>query len=346
MPLLRSPDGTETVDVPDLATWQHYVSLGATPVAPQGYTPPEGQPADVELAPPPFYADPVDIPGDLITMGAGGKLASAAEKGTMKALPKIGSALGRVASKGAGKLAGDLVGQTLLEAALDHLPALARGPVRVALSALKKGATEGAETVAEKAAPKAAAAAEEVVAEKAGSAASRTVAKKATAKVAPKVGTAASRAGRKAATEEAETTAAKKAVPRAKPKPEPEKGTAASRTKPRGASKPELERRAKAMEDMKSRKVAGEIKPKGSAASRAKAGVQETPRHSVQYYSKSKGQYINIEDMNQKHIEQAYRQLAATDPKKGSVARKVMDALLEEAKHRYKTTGIHIGQAS
>lgn len=70
------------------------------------------------------------------------------------------------------------------------------------------------------------------------------------------------------------------------------------------------------------------------------------PRHDVKYFSESKGKHVDIEDMNQKHIEQAYRKLAATKPKPGSVADRVMNALLEESKHRLQTTGIHIGQTS
>jgi hypothetical protein len=67
-------------------------------------------------------------------------------------------------------------------------------------------------------------------------------------------------------------------------------------------------------------------------------------RHDVQYFSGSQNKYINIEDMNQKHIEQAYRKIAATSPKQGSVAARQLDALLDESKHRLKTTGIHVGQ--
>lgn len=103
-------------------------------------------------------------------------------------------------------------------------------------------------------------------------------------------------------------------------------------------------------------KIAGEIKPApGSAASRAEAAASETatpdvvrgpdaPQHEVQYFSESRGNHINIEDMNQKHIERAVRKLSAKNPKPGSVAHKQLQALIRESIYREGTTGIHVGQ--
>ena len=63
------------------------------------------------------------------------------------------------------------------------------------------------------------------------------------------------------------------------------------------------------------------------------------------YPSASRGE-IPIKSMNQAHIEQAYRKVAATNPKPGSYEQRLLDALLDEAKHRLTTKGIQIGQAS
>ena len=131
-------------------------------------------------------------------------------------------------------------------------------------------------------------------------------------------------------------------LPKPKPRRKPEIGSAASRTR-RGASKPELARRAKALEHVKSEtkasgKVVGKIDPKAAAKGAAES------RHSVRYFSESKGKYVDIEDLNQKHLEAAYRKLAAKNPKPKSIGKAILDALLDEAKHRLKTTDIHVGQ--
>jgi hypothetical protein len=83
-------------------------------------------------------------------------------------------------------------------------------------------------------------------------------------------------------------------------------------------------------------------KPKGPPGTSQAA---KASRHEVQYFSASRGEHVDIEGMNQKHIEHAIRRLTASKPKPGSVASKQLDALLAESKHRALTTGIHIGQA-
>lgn len=93
----------------------------------------------------------------------------------------------------------------------------------------------------------------------------------------------------------------------------------------------------------------------GSAVSRAEAATAEStpaptvrgpdaPKHEVQYFSESRGKHIDIEGMNQKHIERAARKLAATNPKPGSVTHKQLQALIRESIYREGTTGIHVGQ--
>lgn len=119
-----------------------------------------------------------------------------------------------------------------------------------------------------------------------------------------------------------------------------ERGTAESRT-----TRPKAKDAGTAAPTKKGKAPA----PKLKAVPPAEAGMAEgravKPRHEVQYFSKSRGTHVDIEGMNQKHIEQAYRELAATNPKPGSTAARQMEALLNEAKFRAATTGIHVGHA-
>lgn len=207
-----------------------------------------------------------------------------------------------------GALAGALKGG-VTEAALEFLPAPFRIALRAAMAAGRGGASRGAEaagSVASRAAKLAEPTAEQIAAHAMG----------------PIRGGAEAQAFREGGVDAVNALRAEKAAKKAS-----------------DAGKKLAEHRwGKAPEVIEG----GKPQP-GSSASRVQAAA-EKPRHDVRYFSTSRGEHIDIEGMNQKHLEQAYNKLARTNPKPGSVARRQMDALLNEAKHRYQTTDIHIGQ--
>lgn len=310
------------------------------PSVPRQFTPPAGKAEDVPIEANPLL-NPIELGIDAASMplARGGKM--------------IGTAVSRLMRGGA-------------EAAAEHAPTVARvggtvvkeGARAVGRRVLGDKAFDSLTKAVVKSATKKVA---KTAAEDVGTAASRTAAK-AIPRSAGRIpmfnratGAWYTQAEREAmglekAAGSAASRVARKAAPKAAAKAEEAVAETAAKAKPyrpRGASKPELARRAAdRARAVAGKKVAGKIGPSGSAASRvtAKKAAQEESRHAVQYFSKSQGKYIDIEGMNQKHIEQAYRQLAATKPKAGSVAKKILDALLDESKHRLSTTGIHIGQ--
>lgn len=329
MPLLRSPDGSETLEVP-LEQVRYYISKGASLAQPlsgnegarplPGGAPYSGTPdestAGSSQGGVPWWGDPTDLPA----MFLAGPAAQARPmiEGASSMLSAAGSAAGRVATSPAART----VGGAAAKGAVELLPWWARIPARAAMNAPRAAAEAGGEQAASAGQKAAAGALLGKATSGAGAGASRSIvggAEAAAYKAGGQPGLDAFRAETaKVAQSAAEVPKGKIRVPehfRAKPKP-----------KLRVVEKPEPK-----------------LPP--SVQKRIAAGKEAGPRHQVQYFSKSRGEHVNIEDMNQKHIEHAIRRIAATDPKPGSVARKQLDALLAETKHRAVTTGIHIGQA-
>ena len=251
----------------------------------------------------------------------GGEGVMAAGRAMGSAIPRVGSALGRAAGAGA------------LEAGMEFLPAPLRIVARMAMAAARKT-------------PQAA--------EAAGSAASRTLAEP-TAKQAAEhamgriVGRAEAQAYREGGHEAVAAVRAKKAAEKAS---EAGKSLAEHRWgKPEVVGKIEptpTGPKATAAQ----RSAASRTAPYSDVAARNEAGVipkeLRKPRDMLthQYYSKSRGTKIDIESMNQRHIEQAIRQLVKENPKPGSTQYGVLQDLIKESKFRYHTTGLEIGHAS
>lgn len=354
MPLMRSPDGQEEFNV-DLKDVRHYLQRGATLAEPLTEHPMDvpfqGGP-EPALEDPAWYADPVNL-GALLAgptiaapraiLGGTGRVAVGAARTTGQALTGPAGNLVidalptwplRAGARGLRAILGRFQGRPAVEAVEEAAPAVTRSmarPIvgRAEAEAFRKGGQTRLDLLR---------AGEE--AKQSAAAAMRRIA---TPEPVPAPTPAPAAAPVAKAAESAETQGARALarrrweIARAKPKAEP---TASAKRIEAAKPKPA----AKAKESPKSEKTASEKRIE-AVKGKSKPKVIEKPRHDVQYYQESKGRYINIEDMNQKHIEQAYRKLAATNPKPGSVGRKVLDALLDEAKYRLQTTGIHIGQA-
>lgn len=245
MPLMRSPDGSETVEVPQDQV-EHYRQMGAMLVRPAGsrgataaaqpppqpdmaqaVMPQEFEPTysgapDEPLEAPPWWADPLEIPA-LLMAGPAGRIAGAAERGTMAGIGAMRGAAERAPSALA-KVAGKFVARRIpgLSTAMDLAEAATEaGGRKVAKEAAAEVTERSAGKVAAKIKPKAK--------------------PKAAAKPKPKA----------------------EAKPKTAPKPAPKKAEPGGvTTKPqRGQSGPALEQRAKMRAKYKSQRQSEGLSP-------------------------------------------------------------------------------------